>query len=102
MPLKKKESVFKKTAPKIEEKKKVPETEKDETARLSGLSKKRDSLIDEIKGNLMSNGALRRGGPANRSRYAQEQANYLPVIQEINDLGAQIKIRPIGLGHMRS
>ena len=73
-----------------------------ENKRLDEISKKRDSLIKEIKSNLMPNSALRSGGPENRSRYAQEQANYAPVIQEINELGTQLKIRPIGLGNMRS
>jgi len=68
---------------------------------LSEIAKKRNALIDEIKPKLLSNKALKSGGSNTRARYDQEQRNYLPVIQEINDLGRQLKIRDIGLGHLR-
>lgn len=74
---------------------------KKEVDKLQPIRDKRNTLINEIKGKLMSNGALKRGGGANRVRYAQEVANYAPIIEEINDLGRQLKFRDIGLGNLR-
>ena len=79
----------------------IKEQEKEEQKRLKEIEKKRDSLINEIKPRLMSNGALKRGGSDARAKYSQEQANYLPVIQEINDLGSELGLRQIGLGNLR-
>ena len=81
--------------------KKVIEVKVVEVKKEESIEQKRDRLIAEIKKNLLSKGALKRGGFGVRGKYAQEVANYAPVIAEINELGAKLSFRPIGLGHIR-
>ena len=90
------------TQSKAPSKPKKSDAEIAEEKRLSAIADKRNLLINEIKPKLLSVGALRRGGPSNRAKYNREQANYLPVIQEINELGRQLSFRDIGLGNLRS
>jgi len=67
---------------------------------LKEIAEKRDALIAEIRPKLLTKSQLRRGGSVIRSRY-QAEAGYANVLAEINELGAKLRIRPIGLGHLR-
>jgi hypothetical protein len=77
------------------------DTPDSEEAILKAVGKKRDGLIQEIRGNLLTKRQLKQGGSDVRARHLTEQANYNPVLGEINDLGKRLSLAPIGLGHIR-
>lgn len=64
------------------------------------IEEKRDKLIAEIKPHLLTKSQLRTGGSNIRFRHAQEKG-YEAVIPEINELGKELGLPPIGLGHLR-
>ena len=93
-----KKVIVKKGVEKIkkEKVKKVVEAKDD----LKAIEIKRQKLIDEITPNLLTKRQLKSGGSYIRSKYAREQG-YATVLGEINELGAKLSLRPIGLGHLR-
>jgi len=98
----KKKIIKKKVVEKKAVKKKVKlEKKPKQDKELIELAAKRQAIIDEIVPKLLNNGQLRSGGTAIRDRYSVEVASYLPVLQEINEMGAKLGFKPIGLGHLR-
>jgi len=67
---------------------------------LKAIESKRNALIAEIKPKLLSKTQLKTGGSDIRAKYEREKG-YEAVIPEINELGAKLGLRPIGLGHLR-
>lgn len=62
---------------------------------------KRNKLILSIKNaGLLTKGQLKRGGSYVRTSHQKEQG-FNPIIAEINTLGAELGLRPIGLGNLR-
>lgn len=76
--------------------KKVVEVKDD----LKSIRIKRQGLIDEIIPQLLTNTQLKRGGSDIRARYAKEQG-YAAIMGEVNELGAKLSLKPIGLGYLR-
>jgi len=70
------------------------------TPDLKAIAEKRNALIAEIQPKLLTNSQLKQGGSNMRTRYALEKG-YEAVLPEINELGAKLSLRPIGLGHLR-
>jgi len=93
-----KESI-KKAAPKKEEVKKA-ETPKAVPKDLAIIKAKRDELIKGLSENLLSVTQLKRGGPGIRARHMTE-TGYSNVVAEINELGKELCLKPIGLGNLR-
>ena len=67
---------------------------------LEAIRDKRDKLIAEIQPTLLTNSQLKSGGSAVRVRYMKE-TGLSNVISEINDLGRELHLQPIGLGSLR-
>lgn len=95
---KNKKILFKSKKPEIKE---VKEVELEAVEPLADIIEKRNALIQEIKGKLLTNRQLIRGGSDVRSRHSAEISAYQPVIGEINDLGRKLSLRPVGLGQIR-
>ena len=57
-------------------------------------------MIDEIRPKLLTNSQLKKGGSWIRGRYEAEKG-YASAFTEINDLGKQLGLKPIGLGSIR-
>lgn len=82
-------------------KKKVKEVEvKEDVVEVSELEKKRNALIDELKPRLLTKSQLKRGGGNTRSRHIAEQG-YLAIVEEINELGKEIGLPPVGFDSLR-
>jgi len=67
---------------------------------LEAIRDKRDKLIAEIQPTLLTKSQLKSGGSAIRVMYMKE-TGLSNVISEINDLGKELHLQPIGLGDLR-
>ena len=64
------------------------------------LEAKRNELINSIKPLLVTKRQMVEGGRLVRSRVSQEQA-YLPIIQEINQIGLKLGYGEVSIGSLR-
>lgn len=81
-------------------KKKTGETDVIKEVEQKTNTEKRDALIQELKGKLLSKSDMKKGGASIRSQHSRE-AGYQAVIDEINLLGKELGIAPVGLGSLR-
>lgn len=64
------------------------------------LVEKRNKLISELREKLLTKQQMRDGGPGVRNRSINE-AGYQANIDEINGLGKELGLPPVGMGDIR-
>lgn len=64
------------------------------------LEAKRNELINSVKPLLVTKRQMVEGGRLVRSKVSQEQA-YLPIIQEINQIGLKLGYGEVSIGSLR-
>ena len=66
----------------------------------TSLGKKRDDLIAGLKPKLLTKSQLKQGGGIVRSRHIAEQG-YQAIIDEINEMGLELGLPPVGFDNLR-